>query len=141
MKSIFKIMMAMVVFCLPLALVSCGDDDDDNGPKTTTYSWELKNTTPPASATSEEKIAAAQAEQALDQAFFNKFNGKGWTANKEKRQFIITGGTDITNDGLVKIAFNEVVIGLASATLEALPKGAKVAVKRGGTTVDEATLK
>ena len=140
MKNYFKILMAMVVICLPFALMSCGSDDDD-GPKKTTYTWELKDTTPPSSAASDVKIAAAQAEQAIDEALYVKFNSKGWTANKSSRQFIITGGTDITNDAAVKIAFNEVVLGLSSAVKSALPDGARVAVKRGKTTVDEANLK
>ncbi|MBR4388714.1 MAG: hypothetical protein IKT00_06010 [Prevotella sp.] len=139
MKNYFKIMMALVVICLPFAFTSCGSDDDE-GPKKTTYNWELINTTPPGSATSEVKIAAAQAEQAIDEALYNKFNGKGWTATKAERKFIVTGGTDITNDQLVKIAFNEVLYNLSASTKEALPNGAQVAVKRGKTTVDKATL-
>ncbi len=141
MKNYFKIMMAMVVICLPFALMSCGSDDDDSGPKKTTYNWELKDTTPPSSASSEVKIAAAQAEQAIDEALFAKFNSKGWTATKSERKFIVTGGTDITNDAAVKIAFNEVVLSFSSAIKSALPDGARVAVKRGKTTVDEANLK
>lgn len=141
MKNYFKILMAMVVLCLPFALMSCGSDDDDSGPKKTTYTWELKDTTPPSSAASDVKIAAAQAEQAIDEALYVKFNSKGWTATKSERKFIVTGGTDITNDAAVKIAFNEVVLGLSSAIKSALPDGAKVAVKRGKTTVDEANLK
>ena len=131
----------MVVICLPFALMSCGSDDDDSGPKKTTYNWELKDTTPPSSASSEVKIAAAQAEQAIDEALFAKFNSKGWTATKSERKFIVTGGTDITNDATVKIAFNEVVLSFSSAIKSALPDGARVAVKRGKTTVDEANLK
>ena len=106
-----------------------------------TTGWELKDTTPPSSASSEVKIAAAQAEQAIDEALFAKFNSKGWTATKSERKFIVTGGTDITNDAAVKIAFNEVVLSFSSAIKSALPDGAKVAVKRGKTTVDEANLK
>lgn len=140
MKNYFKILMAMVVICLPFALMSCGSDDDDSGPKKTTYNWELKDTTPPSSATSEAKIAAAQAEQAIDEAFYLKFNGKGWTADKSTRQFIVTGGTDLTNDAAVKIAFNEVVLAFSSAIRSALPNGAKVSVKRGKTTIDETVL-
>ena len=140
MKNYFKIMMALVVLCLPFAFTSCGSDDDD-GPKKTTYSWELKNCDAPSSASNEVKIAAIQSQQAIDDAFYAKFNSKGWTADKANRQFIITGGTDITNDAAVKIAFNEVILGLSSAIKSALPDGARVAVKRGKTTVDEANLK
>lgn len=139
MKSIFKIMMALAVICLPFALVSCGDDDDD-GPHTDTYTWVLDNTTPPSSATSEAKIAAAQAEQAIDEALYLKFNSKGWNANKAERKFVITGGTSLTNDQLVKIEFNIVLSGLSSAVRSALPNDAKVSIKRGGTTVDSSKL-
>lgn len=140
MKNYFKILMAMVVICLPFALMSCGSDDDD-GPKKTTYSWELKDCDAPSSATNEAKIAAIQAAEAIDQALYNKFNSNGWTADKTKRQFIVTGGSDLTNDAAVKLAFNQVVLGFSSAIIEALPNGAKVAVKRGKTTVDETNLK
>lgn len=133
-------MMALAVICLPFALVSCGSDDDDSGPHTDTYTWVLDNTTPPSSATSEAKIAAAEAEQAIDNALYTKFNSQGWAANKAERKFVITGGTTLSNDQLVKIQFNIALSGLSSAVKSALPNGAKVSIKRGGTTVDSSPL-
>lgn len=132
----------MVVICLPFALMSCGSDDDDSGPKKTTYKWELKDCDAPSSATNEVKMAALQAQQILDDALFAKFTSKSWSpVDKTKREFVLTGGTDSSNDAQVKIAFNEVVMSLSSAVKSAFPDGAKVAVKRGKTTVDEANLK
>ena len=123
MKSIFKIMMAMVVFCLPLALVSCGDDDDDNGPKTTTYSWELKNTTPPASATSEEK-----------------FKGLGATVDESKHSFTINGGSESQNKLNVQAAVLQAKAILLTGATQKLNKDARIIVKQGSKEIHNSKL-
>lgn len=42
MKFSMKVLMAMLLFCLPLAITSCGDDDDDpKGPATYSYSYSI----------------------------------------------------------------------------------------------------
>ena len=133
--------MAMLMFCLPFALVSCGDDDDDNKVHTDTYTWSFTNTTPAASASAEVKAAAALAEGQIDDALVAKFNAQsGWTASKSDRKLVIEGGSSVTNDQLVKVQFNLAVVGLSSAVKEALPNNASVTIKRGSTTVDNAAL-
>jgi len=42
MKFSMKVLMAMLMFCLPLAFTSCGDDDDEpKGPATYSYSYSI----------------------------------------------------------------------------------------------------
>ena len=65
MKKTIKALMAVVLFCLPLAFVACGSDDDDNdGPKTWTYKWEVKNND--LDGTTEEKQARLNAENKIN---------------------------------------------------------------------------
>ncbi|MBR4237866.1 MAG: hypothetical protein IKQ03_00320 [Prevotella sp.] len=58
MKFSIKALMAMLLFCLPMVISSCGgdDDDDDNTPKTYTFSWAINSTNPKSS-----ELAAVEA--------------------------------------------------------------------------------
>ena len=64
MKFSLKALMAMLLFCLPMVISSCGsdDDDDDNTPKTYTYEYKVSSNNPKAA-----ELAAIEAayEKAL----------------------------------------------------------------------------
>ena len=51
MKFSIKALMAMLLFCLPMVISSCGsdDDDDDNTPKTYSYTYAINSSNPKAS--------------------------------------------------------------------------------------------
>lgn len=48
MKFSLKALMAMLLFCLPMVISSCGgdDDEDDNTPKTYTYEYKISSNNP-----------------------------------------------------------------------------------------------
>lgn len=50
MKFSLKALMAMLLFCLPMVISSCGgdDDEDDNTPKTYTYEYKINSNNPKA---------------------------------------------------------------------------------------------
>lgn len=140
MKSIFKIMMAMVVFCLPLALVSCGDDDDDNGgPKIFNYSWELTNASPDSSdptALSEAATAITEAHK----AFANAFKGLGATVDESKHSFTINGGSESQNKLNVQAAVLQAKAILLTGATQKLNKDARIIVKQGSKEIHNSKL-
>lgn len=133
MKFSIKVLMAMLLFCLPFAITSCGsdDDDDDNGPKTFKYEWTLSNAS--SNGTVNEQQAAVNAQAAINSILVKAFQTLG-TVDTNKQTLTITGGEDKSNDNLVKSAYYGVASQISTAA-EALPNNARITIKRGGTKV------
>lgn len=133
MKFSIKVLVAMLLFCLPFAITSCGsdDDDDDNGPKTFKYEWTLSNAS--SNGTVNEQQAAVNAQAAINSILVKAFQTLG-TVDTNKQTLTITGGEDKSNDNLVKSAYYGVASQISTAA-EALPNNARITIKRGGTKV------
>lgn len=142
MKFSIKALMAMLLFCLPMVISSCGsDDDDDDGPRVFSYSWTLENTTLGSGATTQEKKEALDAETAVNTALGTAFTkNAGALVNVNAQTFTITGGEQASNDNKVKSAVYSAISDLGT-TVAPLPSNAKVIVKRGSTQVITANLK
>lgn len=141
MKFSIKVLMAMLLLCLPFAITSCGsdDDDDNDSPKTYTYSWTLSNVT--STGTVAEQQAAVNAQAAVNTLLVK---GLQTVANSvvdsNKQTLTITGGSESVNDNLVKAAYYAVASQLATAA-EALPANARITIKRGSTKIIDEKLK
>ncbi len=142
MKFSIKALMAMLLFCLPMVISSCGgDDDDDDGPRVFSYSWTLDNTQLGSGATTQERQEALAAENAANTALAAAFTkNAGAVVNVNAQTFTITGGEQASNDNKVKSAVYSAISDLGQAVTP-LPNNAKVTVKRGGTQVITANLK
>lgn len=142
MKFSVKALMAMLLFCLPMVISSCGgDDDDDNGPRVYSYSWTLDNTTLGSGATTQERSEALAAETAVNTALATAFTKTaGAQVNVNAQTFTITGGEQSPNDNKVKSAVYSAISDLGNIA-DPLPKDAKVTVKRGNTQVISQKLK
>ncbi|MBR5656087.1 MAG: hypothetical protein IKW98_05325 [Prevotella sp.] len=142
MKFSLKALMAMLLFCLPMVISSCGgDDDDDNGPRVYSYSWTLDNTTLSSGATTQERQEALAAENAVNTALGAAFTKQaGAVVNVNAQTFTITGGEQSSNDNKVKAAVYSAISDLG-AVVAPLPKEAKVTVKRSGTQIISQKLK
>ena len=137
MKFSLKALMAMLLFCLPVALTSCGsDDDDDNGPKTYEYSWTLDDA-------SQGSTVAEQQANLTEQDNVNKIlaaslmaksaSNNVVVANSTKQTFSFTGTKSAEEyDSQVLSAFYDFKAKILSQTFENLPKSTKVTIKRGG---------
>ena len=140
MKFSIKVLMAMLLFCLPFAITSCGsDDDDDDSPKQFKYEWALTNAN--SSGTVAEQQAALNAQAGINtilvKALQTVANG---LVDSSKQTLTITGGDEKVNDNLVKAAYYTVASQIATAA-EPLPANARITVKRGSTKVIDEKLK
>ena len=141
MKFSIKALMAMLLFCLPMVISSCGGDDDDDGPRVYKYKWTLDNTTLGSGATTQEREAALAAEKAVNLALSTAFTkNAGAVVNNTAQEFTITGGEQSSNDNKVKSAVYSAISDLGTA-ITPLPSDAKVTVKREGTQVISTKLK
>lgn len=134
MKFSIKVLMAMLLFCLPFAITSCGsdDDDDDKGPKTYTYEWTLSNATVSNGSISEQQ-AALNAQIAVNAILVKTFQILG-TVNSDKQTLTVTGGEEKANDNKVKSAYYGVASEI-SAAATGMPDNARITIKRDRTKV------
>lgn len=143
MKNLWKMMAALLVAVLPLMLASCGSDDEVEGPVTYTYKWELQNTSLGNSATTNDKLAALQAEDAVNALLSEAFKAQGFTVDGANQKFTIETEEDVNlYDNKAKSALYGVLANASVATIvEPLPNSSKVVVKRGSKVVVENKLK
>ncbi len=140
MKFSMKALMAMLLFCLPLAMTSCGSDDDgdNSGPKKYEYSWTLDDASS-GSTTAEQQANLAEQAQVnakLAQVIVNSGTGNGVLANATTQTFSFTGTKSADEyDNMVKSAFYSFKSQIMSMTFNNLPSSTKVTIKRGGTKV------
>lgn len=136
-------MAALLVAVLPLMLASCGSDDEVEGPVTYTYKWELQNTSLGNSATTNDKLAALQAEDAVNALLSEAFKAQGFTVDGANQKFTIETEEDVNlYDNKAKSALYGVLANASVATIvEPLPNSSKVVVKRGSKVVVENKLK
>lgn len=134
MKFSIKVLMAMLLFCLPFAITSCGSDDDDEptGPKTYTYEWTLSNASMSNGSIAEQQ-AAVNAQIAVNAVLVKAFQSLG-TVNSEKQTLAIVGGDEKANDNNVKSKYYGVASEI-SAAATGMPDNARITIKRGGTKV------
>ena len=144
-KFSIKVLMAMLLFCLPFAITSCCSDDDDEptGPKTYTYEWKLSNTTFN-NGTTEQKEAALIAEKAVNAALIKEF-GKLGTINSSNQTLTISDTEGKTtnetyNDAQVTLAYETASMSFKES-ISALPDNARITIKRGNTKVVDKNLK
>lgn len=130
MKFSMKALMAMLLFCLPLAMTSCGsDDDDDNGPKTYSYNWELKDANSGSTTAEQQANLAEQAK--VNQLLATAFSAKGASSNATQQTFSFTGTKSADSyDNDVKAAFYSVKSDIIGKSID-LPNSTKVVIKRG----------
>ncbi len=143
MKFSMKALMAMLLFCLPLAMTSCGSDDDgdDNGPKTYTYTWEIKNIEVNPSDPNAGQITSAV--QTIISKVWTKFRTlSGYQTDSEKndtkKEFKIKSTLSETAcDQLVFNKWGEVRVDLLTnpSAYSVLPDNSYIEIKRGGTTI------
>ncbi len=141
MKLSIKVLLAMLLFCLPFAITSCGSDDDDepSGPKTYTYEWSFSNATVSNGSINEQQ-AALNSQIAINAVLVKAFQSLG-TVNSDKQTLAITGGEEKSNDNKVKSAYYGAANDVAAAAT-GLPSNARITIKRGGTRlVDNEKLK
>ncbi|MCR4995121.1 MAG: hypothetical protein K6A32_07095 [Bacteroidales bacterium] len=143
MKNLLKILAAVLVIALPMVVASCGSDDEEEGPVTYTYNWTLQNTDLGSSATTNEKMAALQAEATINGVLAKAFANNGFTVDADNQKFTIETEDDVDRyDNAVKSAVYAVLAGSdVPAVAEALPSSAKVVVKRGSKTIIENKLR
>lgn len=141
MKFSIKVLMAMLLFCLPFAITSCGsDDDDDNSPKTFKYEWTLSNATI-SNGTVAEQQAAVNAQAAINTVLVKALQAvANGVVDSSKQTLTITGGEEKVNDNLVKSAYYAIASQISVAA-EPLPANARITIKRGGTKVIDEKLK
>ena len=140
MKLNLKVLMAALLFCLPLVLTSCGSDDEDTPGSTYTWLLDYKLSS---SATLEEKSAALNAETAIHTVLGNAFKGiTNSTVDVSKQTFTISDGNNNENDAKVKQAFwNTVTNETFKSYFDSLPTNTKIIVKRGSTPVINEKIK
>jgi hypothetical protein len=141
MKFSIKVLMAMLLFCLPFAITSCGsDDDDDDSPKQYKYEWMLSNATIN-NGTVAEQQAAVNAQASINTVLVKAFQAvASGVVDSSKQTLTITGGEEKANDNLVKSAYWAIASQIATIA-EPLPANARITVKRGGTKVIDEKLK
>ena len=138
-----KALMAMLLFCLPLAMTSCGSDDDgdDNGPKTYTYTWEIKNIEVNPSDPNAGQITSAV--QTIINKVWTKFRTlSGYQTDSEKndtkKEFKIKSTLSETAcDQLVFNKWGDVRVDLLTnpSAYSVLPDNSYIEIKHGGTTI------
>ena len=140
MKFSMKALMAMLLFCLPLAMTSCGSDDDkdDSGPKKYEYNWTIEDADNGTTTAERQDNLAEQAQLStkLAAAITTTGTGNGVVANATAQTFSFTGTkTQQEYDNLVKSAFYQFKSQIMAMTFKTLPSGTRVTIKRGGSTV------
>lgn len=142
MKKTFKVLMAMVLMCLPMAFISCGSDDkDDDGPKTWNYKWEIKDND--ISGTTEEKQARLDAESKINKLIASALKTQGGTVDESAQSVsFVNENTESQNDSRVKSAWYAAK-GTTDFTTAAvdMASSAKVAIYRGGSKILEEKVK
>jgi len=140
MKFSIKVLMAMLLFCLPFAITSCGSDDDGNdSPKQYKYEWTLSNAT--STGTVAEQQASVNAQAAINTILVKAFQSlSSSVVDSSKQTLTITGGDEKINDNLVKSAYYAIASQISTAAAP-LPANARITVKRGSTKVIDEKLK